>query len=100
MVKYNDIEIKVYRMQVTLAPTRDINLRDELFENDLGIVSLHPTNRTHSVAYKNQKYFDCFACLPPVELSEFIIKHSQRSYYEEKIQKCQKVSYCAANCSH
>ena len=39
-----------------------IYLRDGPFDYDRGIVDLHPSKRTHSVAYINQNYFDSYGC--------------------------------------
>ena len=51
-----------------------ICLRDGLFETDIGSVNLHPSKRTHSVAYNNQNFFDSYGCSLSPKLSRFIIK--------------------------
>ena len=53
-----------------------IFLRDGLFRTDIGIVNLHPTKRTHWLAYINHNYFHSYGCSHPQKLSRFIIKRS------------------------
>ena len=58
-----------------------IYLRDGLSECDIGSVNLHPSKRTHWVAYKKQNYFDSHGCSPSPKLSRFIIKRNVHSSY-------------------
>ena len=53
-----------------------IFLRDGPLSSDIGIVKLHPSKRTHWVAYINEIYSDSYALLPPNQLSKFIIKRN------------------------
>ena len=50
-----------------------ICLRGGPFSSDFGIVNLHPSEGTHWITYKNEKYFDSYGCGPPKKLSRFII---------------------------
>ena len=81
----------------------DIYLRDEPFSRDIAIVTLHPTKRSHWVAYINENYFDSYGCAPPQKLSKFIIKRNGYCLYSEyKIQGLlsKRDSYCASYCLH
>ena len=74
-----------------------IYLRDGLFESDIGIVNLHPSEGTHWVTYINENYFDSYGCVSPKKLSNFIIKRNGYCFYSEyQIQKNDSlcVSYC------
>ena len=72
-------------------------LRDGPFESDIGIVNPHPSKRTHWVCYKDENYFDSYACSPPKKLSKFIIKRFGYCLYSEyQIQK--NNSFCASYC--
>ena len=74
-----------------------ICLRDGPFKSDLGTVNLHPSKGTHWVCYINENYFDSYGCLPPKNLSEFIIKRNGYCIYSEyQIQK--NDSFCASYC--
>ena len=64
-----------------------IYLRDGPFESNLGVVSLHPSKRTHWAAYKNENYFDSYGCASPRKLSKPIMKGNGHCLYSEcKIQ--------------
>ena len=52
----------------------DRYLRNESFSSDIGIVFLHPTKRTHWVAYINENCFDNYGCASPIKQSRFTIK--------------------------
>ena len=54
----------------------DIYLRDGPFSSDIGIINLHPSKRTHWIAYINESYFHSYGCGPPHTLSKFIIKRN------------------------
>ena len=74
-----------------------IYLREGPFESDIAIVNLHPSKGTHWVCYINENYFDSYACVPPKNLSKFIIKRNKYCLYSEyQIQKHD--SYCASYC--
>ena len=78
-----------------------IYLRDVPFEYGIGTIILHPTKRTHWVAYVNLYYFDSFGCSPPRKLSKFITKHKLYCLFSEyKIQGLtgRRDSYCAVYC--
>ena len=65
-----------------------IFLRDELFLSDIGIVNLHPSRRSHSVCYINEKYFDSNGWACPKKPSIFNIKrYGFCLYSENQIQK-------------
>ena len=51
-------------------------LRDGPFSDDIGIVNLHPSKRSHWVLYINENYFDSYGCAPPKKLSNNIIKRN------------------------
>ena len=72
-----------------------IYLRDRPFSSDIGIVNLHPSKGTHWITYMNEKYFDSYSCVPPKNLSKFIIKRNGYCTYSEyQIQK--NDSLCAS----
>ena len=74
-----------------------IYLRDGLFESDIGIVNLHPSEGTHWVCYINENYFDSYGVVCPKKLSKFIIKRNRYCLYSEyQIQK--NDSFCASYC--
>ena len=74
-----------------------IYLRDGLFEFDIGIVKLHPSNSSHWVCYIIEIYFDSYGCSPPKKLSKFIIERNGYCLYSEyQIQK--NDSLCASYC--
>ena len=60
-----------------------IYLRDRVSESDIGIVSLHPSERTHWVCYINEYYFDSYSCAPLKKLSRFFIKRNGYCLYSE-----------------
>ena len=60
-----------------------IFLRDGLFQNDFGIVNLHPSKGSHWVCYKNENFFDSYGCSPPKKLSKIIIKRNGYCLYSE-----------------
>ena len=74
--------------------------RDEPFQCDIGIAKLHPSKRTHWVAYINENYFDTYGCSPQ-KLSKFLIRRSGYCFHSEyKIQGLtnKRDSYCASFC--
>ena len=74
-----------------------INLRDDPFESDIGIVNLHPSKGTLWISYIKENYFDSYGCVCPKKLSIFIIKRYGYCLYSEyQIQK--NDSYCASYC--
>ena len=76
-----------------------IYLKNGTPESDKGTVNLHPSKRTHWVAYINQNYFDPYGCSPPQKLSRFIVKRNGNCLLSEyKIQSVtnNRVFYCAA----
>ena len=75
----------------------NIYLRDGPFASDKGIVNLHPSRGTHWVCYINENYFDSYGCVPPKNLSKFIIKRKGYCLYSEyQIQK--NDSFCESYC--
>ena len=60
-----------------------IFLRDDPFETDIGVVSLHPSEGTHWIVYIIENYFDSYGCAPPKKLSKFIIKRNGYCLYSE-----------------
>ena len=63
----------------------------------VGIVKLHPTKRTHWVAYINQNYFDSYGCSPPQKLFRIFEKRNRQCFnFEYKIQGL--YSQCAVYC--
>ena len=78
-----------------------IYLRDGPFESDIVIVNLHPTEGTHWIAYKKEKFFGSSGCAPPIKLSKFILKRNRFWLYSEyKIQGLanEKDCFCASYC--
>ena len=74
-----------------------INLRDDPFKSDIGIVNLHPSKGTHWVSYLNENYFDSYGCAPPKKLSKFIIERNGYCLCSEyQIQK--NDNFCASYC--
>ena len=61
----------------------NIYLRDRSFSGGIGIVNLHPSKGTHWVCYLNENYFDSYGCVPPKNLSKFIIKRNGYCLYSE-----------------
>ena len=94
--------IKIYQVFFSIGLDNvDINLRNGPFSSDIGIVKLHPSKRTHWVAYITEKYFDSYGCWFSQKLSKFIIKRNGFCFYSEyKIQGLagEKDSYCAKYC--
>ena len=74
-MKIQQVLSSLYRNDVAIC------LRDGLFESDIGSVTLHPSKRTHSVAYNNQNYFDSYGCSLSPKLSRFIIKRNVHCSY-------------------
>ena len=74
-----------------------IYLRDGSFSSDIGIVNLHPSRGTHWVCYINENYFDSYGCVPPKNLSKFIIKRNGFCLYSE-YQIHKNDNYCARYC--
>ena len=64
--------IKIYEVlkNIGLDTKVEIYLGDGSFSTDIGIVNLHPSNRTHWVCYINENYFDSYGCSPPKKLSK------------------------------
>ena len=56
-------------------------LRDEPFQSDIGIVTLHPPKGTHWVCYRNESYCDSYGCTPPQKLSKFSLKRNVYCLY-------------------
>ena len=76
-----------------------IYLRDGSFKSDIGVVNLHPSRGSHWVTYMNENYFDCYGCVSPKKLSNFIIKRNGYCLFSEyQIQK--NDSFCARYCLH
>ena len=71
-----------------------IFLRDGPFSSNIGIVNLHASKGTDWVRYKNENYFDIYACVPLKKLSKIFIKREGCClYFEYQIQKID--SFCA-----
>ena len=51
-------------------------LRDGLFESDIEIVKLHPTEGTLWVSSKNENYFYSHGCWTAQKLSSFVIERN------------------------
>ena len=85
--------IKVYEVfnNVGLEPKLGIYLRGGDLSTNYGIVNLHPSRRTHWVAFLNENYFGSFGCSPPRKLYKFIIKRNGHCFYlQYKIQRLAK----------
>ena len=92
----SNIEIQQVLPSLSLNDVR-VFLREELFESDIGVVNLHPSEGTHWVCYINENYFDSYGVVCPKKLSKFIIKRNGFCLYSEsQIQK--NGSICASYC--
>ena len=92
------LNIKIQQILSSLS-LNDIGiyLRDGLFESDIGIVNLHPSEGTHWVCYIHQIFFDSYGCSPPKKLSKSIIKLNEYCLCSEyQIQR--NDSFCASYC--
>ena len=96
MMSLNDFVI-IYKIKNTATSNKNVQrvlssiglnnvviyLRDGPFSSDIGIVHLHPTKRTHWVAYITENYFDSYGCAPSQKLSKFVMKRHRWCLYSE-----------------
>ena len=100
----NEATSKIKKQQVLGANALDdfgIQVRDGPFSADNGIVTLHPSEGTHWVAYINKNYFDCYSCGPPNKVTKCNIKRNGFCLFSEyKIQglTSKRNSFCAIYC--